>query len=190
LDQQPRACHWPLGRLRDAGKRTHRNNSRRSTRNGDGVALQVAGVCGGARSWLIFWQETDEGYAALKRWLRSKRAADLRWAWWAKSHIASCHAHGRKEAWRGQTCFFFVLHSSVSATPQVVDDDGTDRTPKPLMSLNPSVLRGAGGLDNSDAASEAASEFFLVRGGPVTGACGWDVEWVGRAIGEWDGWEP
>ena len=48
------------------------------------------------------------------------------------------------------------------APRQVIDDDGTDRTPKPLMSLNPSVLRGAGNHDNSDAASEAASEFFLV----------------------------
>lgn len=47
---------------------------------------------------------------------------------------------------------------------QVIDDDGTDRTPKPLMALNPSVLRGAGLHDkDSDAASDVTSEFFLDR---------------------------
>jgi hypothetical protein len=49
---------------------------------------------------------------------------------------------------------------------QVLDEDGVDRTPKPLMSLRPSALKGLGmpGIgDSIDSPSSEMSDFFLDR---------------------------
>ncbi len=63
-----------------------------------------------------------------------------------------------------------LTRSPFTRTPaQVIDDDGVDRTPKPLLTVKPSVLRGMGGQGGGhedgtlSPSSEAGSEFFLDR---------------------------
>ncbi len=47
----------------------------------------------------------------------------------------------------------------------MIDDDGVDRTPKPLMSTKPSVLKGVGGgaAEDGSTPNSEASDFFMDR---------------------------
>jgi len=49
------------------------------------------------------------------------------------------------------------------ATLQVIVDEGIDRTPKPLMSLRPSVMKGMGLPDEEGTPTSEQSDFFMDR---------------------------
>ncbi len=66
------------------------------------------------------------------------------------------------------TLLLCCVHRVLLIITQVIDEEGVDRTPKPLLSVKPSVLRsigaGVGGDDGTlSPMSEAGSEFFLDR---------------------------
>lgn len=85
----------------------------------------------------------------------------IRGSWHLQQHAEKTHACESGMQHQHDDALCLTL-----AWLQVIDDDGMDRTPKPLMSVRPTVTKGPAGGDAADGGSSPrseASEFFLDR---------------------------